>query len=120
MSTTNIINPFTKPEIISEDITNEIKNIILNQFNIKGYIDFYETMNYIENIIKEIENLKINKTNYNNNQIIYLLKKAYISAFFCTNMIISTNDLDNNSKQEIINDMFNSLNLLKSDEKVNF
>ena len=92
-------NPLPKPETISRDVNNIVKNLIRTEFQKKGSLDFFDTMKFLEQCIVDQD-----------------IKRAYITAYYCVNMILSSSKTDQ-EKTELISGICRSLPELESKQE---
>ena len=89
------MNPFPKPDTISKDIDNEIRNIIEEQFKMKT-LDFHVMLKYLEDIIEQKN-----------------LSKANICAYYITNVVLTTSFFNKLQKEQVIMGLVESISDLE-------
>lgn len=83
-----VINPFPEPKSVNEEKTKAIMSLIEEQFNESGKIEFFDMLKFFE-------------MNINNKDV----EGAKISAYFCTNALISNKREKNSDKIQTIREM---------------
>ena len=77
------MNPFENPELISKEVNEEIVNLIKDLIS-KKQLDFFKMLSYFEDKILKKD-----------------IIRSKISAYYCTNVILSSNKT-NSEKMELI------------------
>ena len=92
-----VVNPFPEPKSVNEEKTKEIMGLIEEQFKVSGKIEFFDMLKFFE-------------MNINNKDV----EGAKISAYFCTNALISNKYEKNSDKIQTIREMSQQIGELTS------